>query len=46
MSQFKRLVMEILDLQSLGLNDAEISRALQCSRGVVCYVVDQYGKDQ
>ena len=43
MSQFKRLVQMILELNSEGWTDAEISQALQVSRGVVQYVVEMYG---
>jgi orotate phosphoribosyltransferase-like protein len=43
MSQFKRLVQEILDLTSLGLSDIEVAREVGVSRGVVDYVVETYG---
>lgn len=44
MSQFKRLVEMILELHSAGWTDAEISTALEVSRGVVHYVVDMCGE--
>jgi hypothetical protein len=43
MSQFKRLVQEILDLTSLGLSELEVANAVGVSRGVVDYVVEMYG---
>ena len=43
MSQYKRLVQMILELNSAGWSDAEISTALQVTRGVVHYVIDVYG---
>ena len=42
MSQFKRLVEQVLEMQSQGLSDAEIARALQCGRSVVEYIVAVY----
>ena len=44
MSQFKRLVEMILELHSAGWTDAEISTALEVSRGVIHYVVDMYAR--
>lgn len=44
MSQFKRLVVEILDRAALGQNEAAIARELQCGRSVVDYVLTMYGE--
>ena len=43
MGQFKNLVIEILELQSQGLNEVEIARALQIGRSVVEYTLEMYG---
>ncbi len=44
MSQFKRLVEKVLELNQAGLSENEIAVAVQCSRGVVQYVLDTYAE--
>jgi hypothetical protein len=43
MSQFKRLVEMILELNSAGWTDWEIARATDCTVGVVQYVIEVHG---
>lgn len=43
MSQFKTLVMQILQLNEEGHTVAEIATVLQCGRSVVEYTLDLYG---
>ena len=43
MSQFKRLVQMILELNSEGWTDWEIARACDVTVGVVHYVIEVHG---
>ncbi len=43
MSQFKRLLQRILELNSEGMSDTEVARACDVTVGVVQYVMDMYG---
>ena len=42
MSQFKRLVEQVLEMQSQGMTDAEIAQSLQVGRSIVEYIVTVY----
>lgn len=42
MSQFKRLLHKILEMETQGLTEAEIARDLQIGRSVVEYVIATY----
>ena len=43
MGQFKTLVTEIVEMQSLGMSETEIARVLQVGRSVVEYALEMYG---
>ena len=43
MSQFKRLLDRILEMETQGLTEAEIARVLQIGRSVVEYALEMYG---
>jgi orotate phosphoribosyltransferase-like protein len=43
MSQFKRLVVAVLEMTSEGMTESEIARELHCGRSVVEYILAIYG---